>query len=319
MKKIIKLVTAAAVMGALAAAFTMTALGATKKGIPTVSLEIEGELYPETRIEADALEVKVKSGSYTVSDYTFTNAGFEWSLTDVPQLEITLTAEEGYRFTLTSAKDVKLSGAGAKYIRADKKDNWETLVLTVSLTPLAESLSEIEEVSWSSGSVANWDESIGAGGYEVKLIRDGKKVGAAKITEKRSYDFASILTRPGTYQFEVRAVNAVKSENKSKWVQSGNLVISAEQAALFRAGATAGGWKQDDKGWWYQNEDSSYTQNNWQLIEESWYFFDGAGYMKTGWIEWEGKSYYCTENGDMLMNATTPDGHQVDGSGVKVS
>ena len=30
--------------------------------------------------------------------------------------------------------------------------------------------------------------------------------------------------------------------------------------------------------------------------------------MKTGWIDWNGKRYYCDKNGVMLTNTTTPDG-----------
>ena len=32
--------------------------------------------------------------------------------------------------------------------------------------------------------------------------------------------------------------------------------------------ALAGEWKQDDIGWWYQNDDGSYTTDTWQNIEE---------------------------------------------------
>ena len=41
--------------------------------------------------------------------------------------------------------------------------------------------------------------------------------------------------------------------------------------------------------------------------------------MVTGWIEWNGKSYYCNqENGDMLVSAMVPDGsgRRVDSSGA---
>ena len=30
--------------------------------------------------------------------------------------------------------------------------------------------------------------------------------------------------------------------------------------------------------------------------------------MKTGWIDWEGKRYYCDDSGAMLKDTTTPDG-----------
>lgn len=43
------------------------------------------------------------------------------------------------------------------------------------------------------------------------------------------------------------------------------------------------GWKQDDKGWWYEHSDGSYAKNGWEKINGRWYAFDGSGYMLTGW------------------------------------
>ena len=75
-------------------------------------------------------------------------------------------------------------------------------------------------------------------------------------------------------------------------------------------------WKQDARGWWYQNSDGSYTANNWQYIRGKWYFFDQEGYMKTGWISWEGKMYYCDASGAMLVSTVTPDGVNVGADGA---
>ena len=58
-----------------------------------------------------------------------------------------------------------------------------------------------------------------------------------------------------------------------------------------------GQWLRDDRGWWYQKGDGTYTSNGWQYINYKWYFFDQEGYMKTGWISWEDKLYYCDPSG----------------------
>lgn len=59
-----------------------------------------------------------------------------------------------------------------------------------------------------------------------------------------------------------------------------------------------GEWKQDSMGWWYQNDDGSYTVNQWQEID--------------------GKQYYFNETGYMLTNTVTPDGKQVGSDGTVI-
>lgn len=60
----------------------------------------------------------------------------------------------------------------------------------------------------------------------------------------------------------------------------------------------AGQWKLDNNGWWYQNDDGSWTSNGWQLINGQYYYFNGSGYM--------------------LANTTTPDGYYVGADGAWV-
>ena len=69
-------------------------------------------------------------------------------------------------------------------------------------------------------------------------------------------------------------------------------------AAAMSFSAFAGEWKEDQTGWWYQNDDGSYLNNGWN------------------WIN--GRSYYFTPEGYCLTNTTTPDGYTVDASGAWV-
>lgn len=320
MRKFGRYVIAVVGTGLLAISLAMTVFGATKKGISAVSLSFETEIFPGDELDPDSVVITTKSDNYYIGDQEFSNPVFRWESTDIPELVITLHAADGYRFSLTDAKSVKLSGGGVKYKGAKKKDNWDTLELTVTFTPLSESVAEIEDAKWSSTGMASWSTAQGAGGYEVKLYRNGSSVGSSKVTADTFYDFSSIMTKPASYIFKVRAVNAVNNTVKSDWAESVIVSIDENQAALFRSGVTASGWKQGTSGsWWYQNQDGSYTTNNWQMIGDKWYFFDETGYMKTGWIEWEGKSYFCTEDGDMLVNTTTPDGYSVDASGIRIN
>lgn len=68
--------------------------------------------------------------------------------------------------------------------------------------------------------------------------------------------------------------------------------------------AFAGQWNSDSRGWWYQNDDGSFTANSWQWIDGN---SDGIA-----------ECYYFDENGYMLSNTTTPDGQTVDSNGAWV-
>lgn len=57
-----------------------------------------------------------------------------------------------------------------------------------------------------------------------------------------------------------------------------------------------GMWKQDNKGWWYQNEDKSYPKSSFKSLlwngKYSWYYFNSEGYIVSGWQSINGKWYY---------------------------
>ncbi len=78
------------------------------------------------------------------------------------------------------------------------------------------------------------------------------------------------------------------------------LFLGLMLSIIFMFSAYAGEWKTAENGrWWYQNDDGSYPQNTWQLINEKYYYFDAEGYL--------------------LVNTTTPDGYWVGEDGAMVS
>lgn len=81
---------------------------------------------------------------------------------------------------------------------------------------------------------------------------------------------------------------------KKKWfltAMAAGLLTMALAMPVFAAE-----WKQDETGWWYQNDDGSYLKDGWNWIDGRCYYFDGAG--------------YC------LLDTVTPDGYTVDASGA---
>lgn len=67
-------------------------------------------------------------------------------------------------------------------------------------------------------------------------------------------------------------------------------------SCIMASQAYAAGWRQDQNGYWYENDNGSYWINGWH------------------WIG--GKCYYFNESGYCLLNTVTPDGYQVDSTGA---
>lgn len=308
---------------AMAGTMVMTSYAATRKKIKSVSVTVESDIQPGVEYGSEEIDITVRGSHYSYDSYDIQNVGFEWEAEDIPEIIIYLKADEGYYFSLTKASSVSLSGA--TYVKATKQDSSETLALKVKLPSLAESVGEVTNIVLTDGGYAYWDEPHGAGSYELRLYRNGDGVGASYlISDKAYYNFQTMMGRPGSYSLKVRAVNKINPDNKGVWGESGGVNIDSELAAAIRDGKTElvlpvrGEWMHDGLGWWYKHSDGTYTKNNWEQIENKWYFFDAKGYMKTGWIDWNGTEYYCDDKtGAMLTSTTTPDGYILDSNGTK--
>lgn len=296
----------------------ITASAATKKKINTVKLTIEADIAVSESTKSTQVEIKTPSGKFEVTSYDFMNDGFEWLETDVPRLEIILSAEEGYSFATT---DNSFYITGGTYVEQQKEDYNQTLRLIIDLPPVNEFTQAIESAQWIDDHTASWSKSEGAGTYEVRLYRDGKSSGAIKRTEQTSINLAGSMTKAGTYSFRVRPVNRGNADKKGDWVEAPLKYIDGVRAsANKRIYEASNGWKKDEIGWRYEISNGSNVVNDWKLINDQWYFFDEKGYMTTGWINWNGKDYYCEiSTGKMLMNCTAPDGAVLGADGAKVS
>lgn len=86
------------------------------------------------------------------------------------------------------------------------------------------------------------------------------------------------------------------------------LVTTTAMLTLLAAGsAFAGQWTHGvtNATWKYKLDNGKFA-TGWQLIEkdgsEFWYFFDSYGVMDTGWIYSDGKEFFTNENGQMVTN-----------------
>lgn len=337
--------------GIFTASFMITAFA--RSSVGDISLGFSSDIQAgESGGNVSVWQADNKS-SYYISDYEVTNEDDDdnWSIGDIPVVEVELQAADGYYFDNKSKSAFSLSGAGAKYKSATRSSDNTTMVVSVKLDKLGGDGS-VSGISWDKSSgEAMWEELNWAEEYQVKLYRGGSTVGSTVTTSDNSYDFSDRITKRGYYSFEVRGVD--DDGDKGDWEESEEWYVSSSKAEDISGydsdddddspGSSSGGpggssttyhnsrgpgasgssassgWQLDSVGWWYRNDNGSYAVNNWQLINNVWYFFDGSGYMKTGWIQWKDKWYYCNSSGAMLENTRTPDGYWVGSDGAWVS
>lgn len=316
--------TAAITLVMMTGLFTITSFAAKGEKITAIKLEVKDNLQLGSALdEEDELEIETSADSYGVAEWESDNEGFTWNSEHKPRVKVTVTADDDYYFSVSKDK-VKIKGDAAKVVSTKKEDS-QTLIITLDLKPMAERVGPIE-YAYLNGTVATWAPAQGAVAYELYLYRDSKAVGSKRTTTETTYDFGTAIRKDGEYYYKVRAVGAEGSK-EGKYTESASRYVSPSEAqALASAGNskaadgnnanTPGQWVQDETGWRWLNPDGSYTVNNWAFINNKWYYFGENSYMATGWIQWKELWYYLGPDGDMQTNFQTPDGHMVNGDGV---
>ena len=107
-----------------------------------------------------------------------------------------------------------------------------------------------------------------AGAGEEAPREDG--VGSVHTVTENSFDFAEQIPKAGNYYFKVRAVDI--RDNLGDWEESPWFEVTEEDLSEWK-----GNWKQNERGWWYENRDGSWPKECWQMIDSDWYFFDSEG------------------------------------------
>lgn len=113
------------------------------------------------------------------------------------------------------------------------------------------------------------------------------------------------------YAQAVNQISGNVSVDTSKIKSDYKPVTSSNQVGTEATATTAknnGTWINQNGNWWYQNHDGSYTIDGWQQIDGTWYKFDRAGWMQTGWQPWgqdsQGRAiwYYLKPSGAMAAS-----------------
>ncbi len=318
---------------ALTASFASLA----EEPVERIVLETTADIQIGKACSISDFEFTVLSEGCEVRDAELLNTGEVWGDSDIPRVIVYLRSYGG-AFTVKRA-GIHVVGAECEYSYYD--EDIMRYVIQLRFPSLQGQIGEIAEASWKSSTVAAWSYVGNAAYYEVQLYRDGKRQTSLPHQLTTDCDLGSMLRVEGAYYYRVRAVN-LKNENvKSAWKESALLMVDSASAEWNRknypllpgagplsAGASPEpyykdmyGWILEGTRWWYRNADGGYTTDNWQYIDGKWYYFDSRGYMVTGWIDWNGKSYYCDpQSGAMLVNTVVPDGLglRVDSTGALI-
>lgn len=322
MGKIGKRFLAIAILGlSLATLISGTAFAATKKKrkINTVSFKVMGNIDVDTQIGMENLDFTTSAGTYHVENFEVQNQGFKWTMNDVPEYKVTLTAEDEYEFNVKKASDLNI--VGASYVSSITENSRTNLVVTVKLPSLKNQVSAITEAKIEDDGSLSWSVSKGAGSYEVKFYRGQSLLGGILKSNTNTLNVREYMQKAGSYYFLVRPINAINTDVAGDWFESNRISLDSEQAELNKTWydkVNTGSWGQTSTGdWYYILSNNTLARSEWKKIKGEWYYFEDNAYMAKGWLENSGKWYYLDpENGKMWKNTTTPDGYTlgIDGS-----
>jgi len=312
MKNRIKMLIIFAAAAVLSAAFCTNAFASTKK-INSVTIHVEGNIQVDEKIGEENLDVTASADHYSYEGYEVQNVGFRWSIEDTPVIKVTLTADDDYYFYITQASQVTV--IGGTYVSAERADSSTTLIVEISLTPLANQVTKIGSAAMTDDGVCTWSASDGAGSYEVKFMRNKATLGGTQTVTGLTFDGGSLMTKAGPYHFMVRPVNKNNTAVKGVWVDSNTVSISDDQAKMHVASnqqvQSAGSWETDGTVWKFRLPDGTYPANAWRAINNEWYYFNADGTMFTGWLQSGEKWYYLDPVSGAMVKNTVIDGYQI--------
>lgn len=312
------------------------------EAINSVSLSFDAENFDDDGVPE--IEVEAKGSTYDVGEAMLASEYYSGDEANESKYEgdhqtyvVELSADDDHYFNITKSSKINLNGAGAEFVRASRKDNGTTLIITVKLTRLNTFLGEIPEAGWREDGVAQWEPAVGAVAYQVSF-RDSKGKLKRVETGGTRYDCRPFMQKEGTYSYEVKPISI--EDKKGERVDGGSIEISEEAAASnkslfeveyeqFYEGELKGpgttrteykniGWQKDDNGkYWYRNPDASYIQTNWLQDGGNWYFFDADGWLVVDdYASWKNKDYYFGPEGKLQTNGKAPDGRKIEEDGA---
>ncbi len=224
-----------------------------------------------------------------------------------------MTPEDAYEIAMTDAvaNYLYMSGQSTNYSTSSSSSS--------SKKKTTKTISGYIKSAYWEGKKAKWSYSGNLKQFSITLYRDGKVVTTKKAVNANNMTFYNEMNQPGEYYFKVRGKASdgwTSYEESPEYVvytaSTTANVVQTSGSTVTSAGPTMaqGIWTQAKDGsgrWWYPHANGSYTVNNWEQINNRWYYFDANGWMMTGWLDKNGVKYYLGSDGGMVTGFSTID------------
>ena len=126
------------------------------------------------------------------------------------------------------------------------------------------------------------------GTYETETVGTTKEVTDPTCTKDGSITYRAVFTN-AAFKAQTKTVAGAKAFGHDFQ----NDICSRCNAR--RTGA----WVHSGSRWWYRYSDGTYPANELRKIGNSWFGFDAAGWMETGWAAHDNNWYYFASSGAM--------------------
>ena len=126
------------------------------------------------------------------------------------------------------------------------------------------------------------------GTYETETVETTKEVTDPTCTKDGSIIYRAVFTN-AAFKAQTKTVAGAKAFGHD---------FQNDICTRCNARRT-GAWVRSGSRWWYRHSDGTYPANELRKIGNSWFGFDAAGWMETGWAAHDNNWYYFASSGAM--------------------
>lgn len=345
MKKFLTILLAAS----MTASMGITAFADTRVESASVRIneqkEEPGVVYP--------IEITSGTRGVEIGDISMSKEYDEWHPGKKVTISVTLLPEEGYSFSKSKTKvSVSNGQVASTNVRTDEVEVKINYIPSVTLAPPSNIYFEDEYTAkWDKVEFAQaYDVKIITEDDDGRQRNKTIQVTKPEV-DLGQYATESDVT----FEVRATAKDSTSSKylKASEWVSCDDSVSvgdntttgkfnGKQESQTFKQtdGTNATGWQFISGSWYYFDPDNNNkaVNNAWKMINGKWYHFNEFNIMQTGWLNLNGTWYFLNPDGDMAtgwitggpagpwyyldpvngnmwVNATTPDGYWVNEKG----